>query len=246
MKTKRPFKEWVLDILYPRHIKCIFCGGELNENANNDTCENCAGKLPYIKNLCPKCGNSMANGERGVCFECKTKNFEFEQAVSVFEYVGLIEKAVHNFKYNYVKPNFEPFGEYMTETLAEWGIEPDIITYVPMLKKKQKQRGFNQAELLARYVAERSGMPCAGIVEKVKENLSQASLNYISRQENIKDCFAVRKEYRGIIRGATVLLIDDIFTTGATCNEVSKILKLAGVEKVYVLTLAHTGLEKKF
>ena len=82
--------------------------------------------------------------------------------------------------------------------------------------------------------------------EKVKENLSQASLNYILRQENIKDCFAVRKEYRGIIRGATVLLIDDIFTTGATCNEVSRILKLAGVEKVYVLTLAHTGLEKRF
>ncbi len=198
-------------------------------------------RLPFITNACPKCGGSMSEEEVGVCFDCKTKNFHFEQAVSVFEYAGKIVKAIHDFKFSNVKPNFEPLAEFMCETLAGWGVEPDIVTFVPMTKKKQKQRGFNQAELLARNIAANFDYPCAAIVEKVKENLTQSSLDYKSRQENIKDCFEVRSEYRKIIKGTTILLIDDIFTTGATSNEVSRVLKCAGAEKVYVLTLAHTN-----
>lgn len=246
MKNKKNFKEWLLDIFYPRHIKCIFCSGELNENADKDTCENCADKLPFIYSACPKCGNVMNNGETGVCFECKTKNYEFEQAVAVFEYSGKVANAIHDFKYNGNKPNYEPIGEYMCETLASWGIEPDLITYVPMTKTKQKQRGFNQAELLAKYIASHFAIPVAGVVEKVKENLNQASLDSHDRQENVKGCFKVKKEYRDLLKDSTVLLIDDIFTTGATTNEVSKILKTAGVSKIYVLTFAHTNINKKY
>lgn len=245
-KNKHSFKEWLLDILFPRHIKCVFCGGELNENADKDTCEACADKLPYITNACPKCGNKMAEGETGVCFECKTNNFEFEQAVAVFEYSGKVVKAVHDFKYQGNKPAFEPLGQYMCETLAGWGIEPDLITFVPMHKKKQKERGFNQAELLARYISKHFNIPCAQIVEKVKENAVQASLNFRQRQENIKDCFAVKQDYYKLIKGLSVLLVDDIFTTGATSNEISKILKQRGVEKVFVLTLAHTSKDKNY
>lgn len=246
MNKRRSFKDWLLDILYPRHIKCIFCGNELNENEDKETCENCVDKLPFIINACPKCGNHMTDGEMGVCFECKTKNYEFEQAVSVFEYSGQVVKAIHKFKYNSCKPYFEPLGEYLCETLAGWGIEPDLITFVPMSNKRQKQRGFNQAELLAKFVANCFDLPSAGVVEKVKENSNQANLDYRTRQENIKDCFAVKKAYRQILQNLTVLLIDDIFTTGATCNEISKILKLAGAKKIYILTIAHTSLDKEF
>lgn len=245
-KNRRSFKEWLLDILFPRHIKCIFCGGELNENSDKETCENCADKLPYITNACPKCGNKMAEGEVGVCFECKTTNFEFEQAVAVFEYSGKVVKAVHDFKYQGNRPLYEPLGQYMCETLAGWDIEPDLITFVPMTKKKQKERGFNQSELLARYIAKDFNIPCAQVVEKIKETSVQASLNFHQRQENIKDCFEVKKDYRKLIKGLNILLIDDIFTTGATSNEVTRILNLCGAEKVYVLTLAHTSKEKEY
>lgn len=245
-RNKRSFKDWLLDILYPRHIKCIFCGGELNELEEKDCCENCASALPYITNACPKCGNVMLPDEVGVCFECKKKNFEFEQAVAVFSYTGKIVKAVHDFKYEGSKPSYEPLGEFMCETLAAWGIEPDLITFVPMHKKKQKQRGFNQAELLARFVAAKFNIPCAEIVEKIKENQSQASLSYRERQENIKGCYQVKADYRKLVKGLVVLLIDDIFTTGATSNEVSSVLKHTGVEKVYVLTLAHTERDRNY
>lgn len=245
IKNKRSFKEWLLDIVYPRHIKCVFCGEELNENADKETCEDCAEHLPYILNPCPKCGNPMSKEEIGVCFECKTKNYEFEQAISTFEYSGKVVKAVHDFKFEGNKPIFEPLAEYMCETLASCDIKPDLVTFVPMLKKKQKQRGFNQAELLARFVAQKFGYPCAEIVEKVKDNQNQATLNFDERQANIVDAFAVKKEYKPLIKDLTVLLIDDIFTTGATCNEISKVLKHAGANKIFVLTLAHTKLENK-
>lgn len=173
MKSKKNFKEWLLDIVYPRHIKCIFCGEELNENADKDTCEDCAEHLPYNLNPCPKCGNPMSKEEIGVCFECKTKNYEFDQAISCFDYSGKVVKAVHDFKFEGNKPLYEPLAEYMCETLAGYDIKPDIVTFVPMQKKKQKQRGYNQAELLARFIANKFGYPCAEIVEKVKDNQKQ-------------------------------------------------------------------------
>lgn len=244
--TVNKIKNWMLDVLYPNRIKCIFCDCELNELSDKSSCEFCMDKLPFIENPCPKCGNPMNNDEIGVCFECKSKNYEFEQAVSTFEYSGKVLKALHDFKYKGVEQNFEPLGEYMCETFFSWDICPDVITFVPMTAKKLKQRGFNQAELLARFVAKHVNIPCAEIVEKLKDNLVQASLNYEARQQNIKDCFVVKPDYRKLIKGTTILLIDDIFTTGATSNEISKILKHAGAEKIYVLTLAHTNKEKTF
>lgn len=243
-KKRENFKEWLLDIVYPRHIKCIFCGEELNENADKDTCEDCAEHLPYNLNPCPKCGNPMGKEEVGVCFECKTKNYEFDQAISSFDYSGKVVKAVHDFKFEGNKPLYEPLAEYMCETLAGYEIKPDIVTFVPMQKKKQKQRGYNQAELLARFIANKFGYPCAEIVEKVKDNQNQASLNFADRQANIVDAFAVKKEFIPLLKGLTVLLVDDVFTTGATSNEISKVLKQAGADKVFVLTLAHTKMEK--
>ena len=241
----KKFTHYFTKLIYPNGIKCIFCGDELNQNEYNSTCESCLKKLPFINNYCEKCGNPIRKDEIGVCFSCKTTNYNFNKARSVFVYIDEVLKTIHKFKYNNGKYLYKPLAKFMLEFYATQSMFADCVTYVPMFKKKEKLRGYNQAKLLANEFANNLNIPIFDFCEKVIDNESQTSLDLKERRENVKDTFKFKTEFKKDIKDKVVLIIDDIFTTGATSNEISKILINAGAKDCFVLTLAHTPLGEK-
>lgn len=244
MKFFKKIKDILLEAFYPSKIKCIFCGDELNEKAVNCTCENCAKSLPYISNACPRCGISMSAGETGVCFHCKSLNYSFDNAFAVFEYSGKIVNVIHKFKFGNLPICSKAIAGYMKNYFARTDYEVDYICCVPMFNKREKARGYNQSKLLANELADAFKIPYLDLCSKVKDNANQKDLDYKERRENVKDVYAFNKEYKNEIKGKTIMIIDDIFTTGTTTNEIAKLLKANGADKVFVFTFAHTPLPK--
>lgn len=242
MKTKlKEFKNYLLKLIYPNHIKCIFCGDELNQNSYNDICENCLKIIPYIHKSCEKCGNPIREDDVGVCESCKIVNYDFKKAQAVFEYKNLIVKAVHKFKYSDGKYLAKPFANLMATFYATENLFVDGVVFVPMYIKKEKERGYNQAKVLAQEFCKITKLKFLDVLDKINNNKVQASLNFSERRKNVKDIFKVKPNSKDLIKNKTLLVIDDIFTTGATVNEICKTLTESGAGDCYVLTLAHTN-----
>ena len=244
MKQKiSKFKDMILNLMFPSGIKCMFCTGELNQNSYNNTCENCLENLPFVKNPCGICGSSMNENQHGVCLRCKSKNFDFVQAKSVFEYVDTPLNVVHNLKYNGKKYLVNYITKYILDVYSTWGVFADVVTCVPMFEQKEKERGYNQSKLLAKEFSKFAKIPFYELCAKVVDTPSQTELNTNERINNVADSFAFKREFKKAIKGKTILIIDDVITTGATTSEISKILLKAGAKECYVLSFAHTKLQ---
>lgn len=228
--------------MYPKDIKCVFCAEELNQNSYNCTCENCLKTLPFIFNACSRCGTNLNKEECGVCFRCKTANYNFIQARAVFDYKDYPLSVVHRFKYNKKKYLCDYMIKYMLEEYGRWNLFADYVTFVPMFPLKEKERGFNQAKLMAEKFSELSKVPLIDCSEKIKDTKSQTDLTAKERADNIKDSFRFKNECKKEIKGKTILIIDDVVTTGATTSELSKVILQAGAKECYVLSFAHTQL----
>lgn len=232
-----------LDSIFPKHIKCIFCGEELPELNSYDTCDKCKKTLPLLKEktCCIRCGAELEDDQLGVCFNCKKNNFDFLYARSVCSYTGAVIPTMYKFKFGKGKYLAEPLAYYMYEVLKElnWGI--DIITYVPMFPKREKIRGYNQARELAIELSKVTNIPMEDVFEKIIDTHEQAKLNSQARRKNLKDAFKVINKN---LKDKTILIIDDIFTTGTTTAELSRILKGKCLNS-YVLTFAHTKTNEK-
>ena len=239
----KKLKNYLLDLIFPKHIKCIFCGDELNEKAKLDTCTKCQNSLPLISTCCDRCGLPVPYDFVGVCQQCKRQNYNFETARSVFSYTGKVMSLVRKVKFRSKKVFIPKMAEYLHAYLTEWNIKVDLIAFVPMHPKREKERGFNQSKLLAEELSRLSNIPITYCVNKIKNTLNQRDLSFQKRQENILDAFKVKKENKSEIKNKTILIIDDVFTTGATTSELSKTLKQSGAKACYVLTFAHTLLD---
>lgn len=245
MKQKiSKIKEAILNLIYPKNIKCMFCTGELNQNEYNVTCEDCLKILPFITKPCERCGSQLKENQQGVCLNCKKRNYNFIQAKSVFEYVDLPLKVVHNAKYNEKKYLLEYMVKYMLDIYATWNVFADFITCVPMFENKEKERGYNQAKVLAELFSEKVKIPFVEFCVKAVDTPSQTALNTQERIENVKDSFVFKKEFKRKVKGKVILIIDDVVTTCATTSEVAKMLVEAGAKECYVLSFAHTTLNE--
>ena len=230
--------------MYPKNIKCVFCDEELNQNEINKVCEKCYPTLPFIKNPCLRCGSEMNANQSGVCLRCKSNNYNFTTANSIFVYENEIVKAIHGIKYGGKKHLIKPLTNFMLHKYATNNIFADYVTNIPMFPKKEKERGYNQSFLFAKYFADKANLQHIELCEKVKDTDSQTSLNINERLKNIKDSFTIKPQFKNKIKDKTILIIDDVFTTGATTTELSKVLLSAGASKCYVLTLASTKLNQ--
>lgn len=237
-------KESVLNLMFPEDIKCFFCLNELNENSADNTCVECLETLPFIHNPCVKCGVNMDKENMPLCMMCKTHNFDFIQVRSPFIYEDKPLEVVHKLKYNNMKYLSKHMAKYMSYTYGSWGVFADYVTSVPVFKDKEKQRGYNQATLLAKDFCALVGLNFLECLVKTKSTESQTELKVNERFENVKDVFEILPEVKAKIKGKTILIIDDVITTGATINEVSKVLKKAGAKECYALTFAHASLRK--
>jgi ComF family protein len=159
----------------------------------------------------------------------------FDAAYSYGSYEGSLRDLVHLFKYGRVRSLRKPLGRMLSLALPREE-QVDLVVPVPMHWFRKWKRGFNQAELLARVVARRTGVPVARSLKRGRSTLSQAGLTLSQRRDNLTGVFRVSARNR--IEGRRVLLVDDVFTTGATASACAAALKRAGARSVVLLTLA--------
>ena len=173
------------------------------------------------------------------CKRCKGKKFIFDRAVAPFEYSDCIIGFIKNLKYDHKKFYAKPIAKFMAGSYLKNDFNCDIIIPVPLCNKRFKERGFNQSELIANEISKIIGIEVSvNNLKRVKETPHQTNLDYAKRQVNLKDAFKVYNQKE--IKAKKVLLIDDVYTTGATVKECSKVLKKAGANSIFVLTFAHT------
>lgn len=233
-----------LDLLYPEY-RCIFCGNEAKDNYLN-VCDRCKNKVTFLKEegVCLKCGMPLASDFDKVCASCKKYEYAFDLARAVAAYDGDVVSAVHSFKYSGQKFKAKYMARMMASKFLELNLKVDYITFVPMFEDKKKERGFNQAELLAENFAKIVDLPLISVLDKICETESQTTFDAKVRMKNLQGSIALNKEIAKKIKGANVLIIDDVFTTGATLNECSKLLKKAKVKNVYCITIAKVILDE--
>lgn len=232
------FKEATLDILYPKQRSCAVCDNKIDNSAIMGVCAWCMDLLPLITGpVCGKCGKPK-KGETDHCTECDGIKIHFEQALSVFEYTASVQRLIYRIKYRGEQYLSCVLGGFLAKRLKEQkGWDYSALVAVPLHKKRQRERGFNQAALLASEISMMLDVPVIrNVLVRTKETSVQAGLGRQERFANLRQAFSVNE--KSGIEGKRVVLVDDIFTTGSTVNECSRVLIEAGAEKVYVLTVA--------
>lgn len=209
----------ILSIFFP--ARCPFCKGIIS--ADEVVCQNCEKKINR------KSIKSTLTTRTGRKFEC----------VAPFAYVEPIRGAIHDYKFNRAKNFAVPFGKYVADVLAEsFDIaKVDLITSVPLHKARKRERGFNQAEIFAREVGRLMGIHYAETLKKVKRNKTQHELSQQERIENVKDVYAITDS--AAVNGKTIVICDDILTTGNTMAECADVILKSGAKTVIGATIAN-------
>jgi competence protein ComFC len=241
-KTESLFKKigsFLIDLFFPK--KCIGCGKE-----GRYICEKCSTFLGEASLICPVCEKGSFSGERHK--SCSSR-YKLDGLVSVWEYEGLAKAVIHNIKYRclgdavseFTKLSFrtilkdkERFASFLNFVFSE----NPLITYVPMTRRKEMERKINHTEMIAKELSKIIKVEIRPLLKKIKETESQTKLSKEERKENVKGVFSLREE--GMILPQKIILVDDVWTTGATMRECCKVLKKGGVEKVWSYTFART------
>lgn len=226
------------DLLYPKGITCVNCGAELIADTRVDLCAKCTEGLVFNEGRrCPICGIGMHN-EADYCDNCTKYDKYFDLNRSPLVYDGVGSDLIKKLKFGGKKYIAAELAKLMADEYYSENIKADVILFVPMTDKEIKERGYNQSELLACEMSARLGLPVAEKLVKTKDTDRQKKLSAKERRENLKDVFdVVGKEE---IKGKNILIIDDVFTTGATVNECARVLKKAGARKVFSVTACIT------
>ena len=173
--------------------------------------------------------------EHDLCTVCRESLVNFDAAYSFGSYEGPLRKLIHVYKYGKVESLAGPLARFLLQALP-LGQQIDVVLPMPMHWRKRWERGFNQAELLARPLAKRYGLQLSKNLRRTRYTKPQAGLSEAQRRDNLRNCFAVSKPSQ--IAGKRVLIVDDVFTTGATLRAAAAALKAAGAAYICALTLA--------
>lgn len=230
----------LLNLLYPRC--CPLCH-EILRDQRALVCPDCGKNLkPVAEPRCMRCGKPVG-AEEEFCPECRGGRHEFTQGRGVFLYDEVFRRAIVKYKYG----GRRQYGEFFARAMCLYGEkdilrwQPDVVVPVPLHPKKQRARGFNQAAILGELIGEYFGIPFSSeLLKKVRSTKSQKKMSAGERRRNLKGAFAVTAP----LFGRTVLIIDDVYTTGSTVDEAARALKRAGAGKVYFLALC-TGRPEK-
>ncbi|HKD85010.1 MAG TPA: ComF family protein [Terriglobales bacterium] len=236
----------IFSVLFPSD--CRICSTPLDNISRIPVCDEClAAVRPLRAPQCVVCGDRLAAAMLlmgdGRCPNCRDNPPDFERAVSFGEYKEGLRGLIHLLKYESVTPASGPLGEMLAQAITGLlhGYEGPfpVLVPVPLHNNKRNSRGFNQAELIARAAAKRlPGKPavvCDGLVRH-RDTISQVGLSREERIENMRDAFRVK--HAGSVNGRSVILVDDVMTTGTTLSECARVLKQAGAEKVCAATVA--------
>lgn len=186
--------------------------------------------------MCFRCGRPVAEEEEEVCEFCLHHKFSFLEGRGLWKHEPPIRDGVYRFKFSNQREYSKVFALELAKEfeaqIQRWNIE--CIIPIPIHKRRERKRGFNQSELLAKELGNRLDLPVFSGLQRKKPTKPQRVLNYLERKQNLQGAFFMPQ---GRLRVKNVLLIDDIFTTGSTLEEAAGYLKERGVERVYFLTL---------
>lgn len=207
----------IAHLLYP--WKCVFCESVLKDT---DICRECEEKLPYTV------GDSAM------------QKFPFiDKCVSPLYYKDKVRASVHRYKFGGCSAYSQRYAALMSDCV-ENNLDCrsiDVISWIPLSKKRLRQRGYDQARLLAEEIAAKTGLPCRQLLQKVKNNSAQSlTRDAKQRRENVAGVYAL--DDGADVSGLRILLVDDVVTTGATMSEAARILRKAGAKSVFGVTLA--------
>ena len=228
------WKEALISIFFPR--RCPVCDEVIAYGEK--ICKTCAGKVIYIKEpACKKCGKQLENERQEYCGDCSRKRHYYEQGKAVFSYQKDMKLSMYRFKYANRREYADFFAEEALKRYGGWllrhGIE--VIVPVSMYAAKKRSRGYNQAEVFAQALGRACGIPVEKkLVIRVRNTMPQKSLNDKQRKDNLKGAFQVRTN---IVKYSKILLVDDIYTTGATVDAIAELLKKSGAKEVCFLSI---------
>lgn len=234
------FRSTLIQFLLPPQCPCC---EKFLEEGQQGFCSNCLSEIHWIEPpFCSICGVPFISRETEThpCGSCLTHRKYFTIARALGAYEGALQEAIHRWKYEgktYLTPLF---AKWMAEGLNRYW-DPgsfDVLIPVPLHRQRLRERGFNQVLLLVKEISLRTGIPYQKtILQKKNHTLPQASLSGMEREKALRGAFHVID--RDELAGKSVLLVDDVYTTGATVNECSKVLRRSGASRVDALTLAH-------
>lgn len=221
----------ILDAIFPENFTCELCGREIFDGSR--FCDGCRDTVIFNDGVtCPVCGRKTSVA--ALCLDCKERAPLFDKAVSALDYSESSARLVLAFKDDrpYLK-NY--FAELIYPKCAQF-TDADAVCFVPMTAKAEYRRGYNQSRLLAKELSKKLRLPLLKhAIEKVKSTAQQKSLTRREREQNLKSSFkANRKE----VEGKTLIVVDDVLTTGATADAVCGELKKRGAKKIYFATVA--------
>ena len=229
------FLNTLLTWLYPR--RCPVCD-EPVKPYHALVCNDCADVPVLIKPpFCMRCGKHLAEEEKEYCSDCASHTHFYDRGRALFSYKS-VSDSIARFKYRGRQEYAAYYAARMAEGLAGFicACRADALIPVPLHKSKLKARGYNQAEVLAEELSALTGIPMfPNLIERVEKTAPMKDLSAAERQNNLKRAFKIR---RNDVKLSTIIIIDDIYTTGSTMDAVSREFKKAGVQRIYFLTLA--------
>ncbi len=225
----------ILDLIYPR--ACPICDG-IVPVGEGYICRDCAKKIVYINEpTCRKCGRSILDETEIYCEECKKYSHAYDEGAALYDY-GSMAKSIYRYKYQ----NRRDYGKFygwdaarkLEGQIKAWN--PDAIIPIPIHSKRKQDRGFNQAEIIAKALGKELDIQVlTNLVKRVKNTEPLKKMDILTRQNNLKNAFNITSNDVKLKR---VILVDDIYTTGSTIDAVASLLKQHGVGEVYYIALS--------
>src|SRR6266403_3479940 len=228
----------ITSLLYPP--VCAIC--RANIRGGQHLCDQCETKaVRIVAPFCGKCSEPFEGAITGtfICANCAHRTIHFDAAVAAYRSRGIVRQIVHDFKYGHQIHLRHLVTRWLAAALDDprlRGRRFDVIIPVPLHPARKRERGFNQASLLAELLNAQISIQSKPLLERIRYTTTQTALDRTERMENLHNAFRLRKNVN--VRGLRVLLIDDVLTTGSTLNECARILKDAGAISVHAATAA--------
>lgn len=235
IKKLSNFIHGLLSLIFP--FNCPICHSKLESKNKNYICIKCWKEIKLIKgDICSKCGRLSA---LSICSLCKKNQYYFNRARAAGIYEGALREYIHMFKYKKKTYLAEPLGKLLSDMIENDEIlnKSDLLIPIPLDTRRYREREFNQAYLLADVASRRVSIPVSTEnLRRTRVTLPQTGLNRKQREKNVKNIFQVNNAEE--FKDKNIIVIDDVFTTGATVNACAKALRKSGSGTVNVVTVA--------
>lgn len=219
----------LLDLLFPP--RCVNCG-----KPGAALCADCFGSIKIIQPpFCLRCSNMLVSADAS-CSDCRAHPHLITQIRAAAWHEGAVREAIHALKYNRRRDVAAPLANLLAPLCLSRNLKPDLITSVPLHPERQRERGYNQAELLAEQTARIGRLPYVRLLERTRPTADQVGLNAQERRKNVQEAFRAGTVHT--LEGKHIVLIDDVCTTGATLDACSAALFARGAQAVYGVTAA--------